>query len=211
MKNIDIQKWVNEFKDLEADNQLKIVEEIIKELHLNEEVLGEYGYDVVKSSSLKQALEDYIFKLTYKPKIGKIRSLLDRFDKLDKNHKISLIENLLKPFEEELEKQERSQLLCNCKKEGHIWSPWKKGTETKEGIYCPPDITDYSSPFRGQPYWYDVPIWIRTCERCGCEETRDYEDVPDEIIEKRKQDKIKRNKQKIKRLQEVNKKLEDKK
>ena len=36
MKNIDIQKWVNEFKDLEADNQLKIVEEIIKELHLNE-------------------------------------------------------------------------------------------------------------------------------------------------------------------------------
>ena len=153
---------------------------------LNEEVLGNDCYDVVKSSSLKKNLEKYISYLTSKTKMEKLKSLLDRFDKLDKKYKISLIEELLDSFEEKLVKQEQEQeqLLDTCKNEGHAWGAWKEGSQIKYGIYCPADLLN---PMRGQPYSYEVPIWVKTCERCGCEETRDYNDVPEEIIEGRKQ------------------------
>ena len=184
MKKKDTEKWVDEFQDLDADTQLKVVEKIVHELYLNEEVLGDDCYDVIKSSSLKKVLEDYISYLLSKPKMKKIKSLLERFDRLDKEYKISLIEELLEPFEEKLEEHEQEQVLSICKNEGHAWGIWKKGNQTKYGIYCP---ADFLNPMRGQPYSYEVPIWIRNCERCGCEETRDYKDIPEEIIEKRKQ------------------------
>lgn len=191
MKKIDTEKLVDEFQSLDADSQLKIVEKIVHELYLNEAVLGNDCYDVVKSSSLKKNLENYIFYLESKPKMKKLKSLLDRFDKLDKKYKISLIEELLDSFEEKLVKQEQEQLLDICENEGHAWGSWKEESQTKYGIYCPADLLN---PMRGQPYSYEVPIWVKTCERCGCEETRDYKDVPEEIIEERKQE----NKEKIK-------------
>ena len=78
MKKIDTEKWVDEFQDLDADTQLKVVEKIVHELYLNEEVLGDDCYDVIKSSSLKKVLEDYISYLSSKPKMKKIKSLLEK-------------------------------------------------------------------------------------------------------------------------------------
>lgn len=190
MKNIDIQKWVNEFKDLEADNQLKIVEEIIKELHLNEEVLGEYGYDVENSSSIRKVLKDYVAVSTSKEEVSDIRLLINRFDKLDKKHKFKVIKSLIKPFESVLEDEEEKQLISLCEEEGHVWGHWKNGKQIKSAIYNPPDITDLCTMI-GQPYSYEVPVWIRTCKRCGCEEVQEYEDVPEEVIERKNRQKIK--------------------
>lgn len=190
MKKIDIQRWVNGFKDLEADSQLEIVEEIIKELHLNEEVLGEDGYNVGNSSSIRKTLKDYISVSSSKEEINDIKSLVNRFNKLDKRHKFEVIKKLIKPLEEVLEDEEESQLFSLCEEEGHVWGHWKSGKQTITAIYNPPDITDLCT-MRGQPYSYDVPVWIRTCKRCGCEEVQEYDDVPEEVKERKNRQKIK--------------------
>ena len=175
------------------------------------------------NSSIKTVYENidkYINGLKSKKKLEEIKELANRFNSLDTYHQVAILEEMLVPFEKKMKKEEESQGWEVCVKEGHIWNLWQEDSREEKRIYCPPDITDYSDPQRGEEYWASVPIWKRKCSRCGFEEEREYRDVPEEVKELRKKqaaekkekariNKIEKNKQMIKKLQEENNKLEN--
>ena len=169
-----------------------------------------------------EGIDKFLDGITNKKTLEKVKELVLRFNNLEADYQESLLEEMLEPFEEQMKQEEKSQGWVTCKKNGHNWNQWKKGCRMEKGIYSPPDITDFSDPNRGKEYWYEVPIWVRECKRCGSEEKKEYNDVPDEIKELRKKQeeekkekarlkKIEKNKQLIKKLEEETKKLEDNK
>ena len=118
-------------------------------------------------------------------------NLLDRFFQLDLQYQLQLVNHLKEPFEKELEEEENIQGWLTCLKEGHDWTDWVKGYQKEKTVYYPLSNTDCFSNRRGIINYINVPIWVRKCKRCNIEETRKYQDIPDEIkelVKKRRND-----------------------
>ena len=121
MKDYNVRKFVEVFKNLDPQDKLVIANAIVEELHLNDSLLREDGYDRDLSGLVMPILEDYISKETNKEKLKRTKKLLDRYNKLPDINKTNVIEGLEEEFNLALIKEESFIGYQICQKEGHIW------------------------------------------------------------------------------------------
>ena len=122
MKKVDIQKFVQIFKNLDPKDKLQIADAIVEELHKSDSLLREDGYDRNLCGMVMPVLEEFVSKETNKEKLKNTKKLLTRFNKLPNNNKTNIIEGLEEEFTQAITKEEMFIGFQICQKEGHIWN-----------------------------------------------------------------------------------------
>ena len=172
---LDIKKYVENYEYLTPDNQLRVAEAIINELKDNEEFLYDSEYDKKKSESIKKGLNLLIKNIKKKEELKELSKTFKNFNRLSEKNKENAIEEIVNILNKYNNIQIQENKEATCRREGHLFSNWKKKTHTES-------VSVWDSGLRG---YIDVKKteWNRTCNRCGCIQTVTKE--PEEVKEAR--------------------------
>lgn len=191
---VNTKNWINNFKNLNPDNQLKVAEAIINELKDNEIILDESEYNKDQSKAIRNLFDKLKFSIEQRKESKKFATIIERFDSLSKSNKRKVIDELFKIIKKYYGIQEQETKKKICKEEGHLFGNWKMNSWTTKEVYWD----------AGSQGTIDVPHteWYRTCARCGFIEKVKHE--PQELIaarkEKQKEEQIKKLEKKLKEL-----------
>ena len=188
---VNVDKWINNFGNLEDRNQIKVAKAIMEQLELNEEVAAE-GYDIEKSKVVREFFDKLIPCLKDKDTLEKYSSAFNKFDSLSGENKGKLIDEIHKVMNKYIEIQEQDDKEEYCKINGHKFGKWK-----------------YFSYDETRDEWYDghlyencrceVSGWERTCSKCGLREETNSK--PKQLVKEDVNKKIAMYKRKIAELE----------
>ena len=187
-------KWINDYSNLDPDNQLYVAEEIAKELKDNETTFNEDEYEKEKSKIVRRFFDSIINNAKQSEKLKKFADVFEKYEKLSQSNRKKVINEVFEIIAKYLDIQEQEDKEKVCQQEGHTFGKWRKITWTTKEVY-------WDAGLQG-----DVDVerekWERKCRRCGCVE--EVEQEPLELIEERKE---KKRKARIKRLERELKEL----
>ena len=182
-----VNKWLDNFVDLEPEQQLEIANAIFEELIDNEDAFGEDGYNTELSESVRGLIDRFIFENKNKKDLKKVQEILKHFKELSVHKKEKVITELESLVDKYYKKEIQEQKEHICQNEGHIMGEWEKS-----------EWTSYEDGWIDHQYVYGIKChhegWSRICERCGFKEavTEEPEEVRINREEQEKQQKIKR-------------------
>lgn len=189
-------RWVNNYSNLEPDDQLIVAEAIVTELRDNENLLDlEDEYNNEKSIIVRKFFELIKQKAKLSQKSKKYEEIFDKYESLSEKNKMKLFDKIYPIILKYYGIQEQENKEEICKQEGHVFDKWKKSTWIE---YIDTVIDHIHVPKFGVEH----KIWERTCSRCNLVEKTDY--VPEEVITERKEkNRIRKIKRLEKELQEL--------
>lgn len=189
-------RWVNNYSNLEPDDQLIVAEAIVTELGDNENLLDpEDEYNNEKSIIVRKFFELIKQKAKLSQKLKKYEEVFDKYESLSEKNKMKLFDEIYSIILKYYGIQEQENKEEICKQEGHTFSKWKhyKWTEYIDTVIDHQHVHNYPIEHEN---------WERTCSRCGFVEEVEHE--PQELIDERKEED---KKARIKRLERELKKL----
>lgn len=162
MKEDNLRRFTQVFKNLDPNDRLEVANAIVESLHLSDSLLREDGYDRDLSGLVMPILENYISTGNNQIKLNRIKQLVERFNKLPLEHQSNVIEALEESIGEKLTQEELFYGYQICQKEGHTFGPWN------ENIIERPEFDEAGWCFYKEKYL----VYNRICKRCGKEEIR---------------------------------------
>ncbi len=187
---LDVKKYVENYEYLTPDNQIKVASAITRELEDNESFLEDDEYDKKKSTIIRKGISVLINNIKKKEELKGLEKTFKNFNRLSESNKEKAISEIAGILDKYNEIQRQENKIATCKREGHIFSNWKKCTHTTSEMVWDAGPRGYIDVKKTE--------WNRTCNRCGCIQTTKVE--PQEVKEAR-QEKAKERKMKSLRKQ----------
>ncbi|MBO4601157.1 MAG: hypothetical protein J5634_02860 [Bacilli bacterium] len=98
------EKWVEKYKMIDPNDQLKIAERIVAELKENEFLFDGEGYDNEKSEEIRKFFNEYIINTKDKVKLSAMHKTLERFANLSHKKREAFLNKVYSDLEKYIKK-----------------------------------------------------------------------------------------------------------
>ena len=179
MTHDEIEKLKIKISRAEANEQIELAELLVNELIANNECYNIYEYDIDKSYECIDDLTFFLDKIKNKIELRKIKKIKDRYNKLSKSKRKTLlkeIEKLLTNLETNVIKKPN----IKCRQEGHLYNEW-------EELRCISEQLKKDENENRKFIKCEEIYWEKKCKRCGYEQRLSSE--PEEITIKKMKNK----------------------